>query len=216
MKTPVELKMRHEKIIGQMLFREGPISFKYSTWQRKQASGKLEKRHTREDFVNALILARSSGLTLCPTFIPFHPWTTLLSYLDLLSKIVEMDLVENVAPIQLAIRLLIPRYSRILELKEIENHLGHFDAEKLSYNWKSSDPNVDDLQSKVNQTIQQGLADGSTRRDIFKQVWMLANEACNKPIPALPNPNLDNDFVPSMSEPWYCCADPTDAHFAGL
>ncbi len=47
MKTPVELKTRHEKIFGKMRFREGPISFKYSTWQWKQASGKLEKKQNK-------------------------------------------------------------------------------------------------------------------------------------------------------------------------
>ncbi len=30
-----------------MRFREGPISFKYSTWQWKQASGKVEKKGLR-------------------------------------------------------------------------------------------------------------------------------------------------------------------------
>ena len=178
--------------------------------------GKLEKRHTRADFVEAVGSARTAGLTLSPTFIPFHPWTTPSGYLDLLSMIIEMDLIENVAPVQLAIRLLIPEGSRILELVEMKNYLGDFDAEKLSYNWKSADPLADDLQSKVYEAVQHWEREGATRRDIFEQVWILANEACKHLAPTLPPVSTDSSLVPSMSEPWYCCAEPTDAQLAGL
>ena len=71
--------------------------------------GLLDKGHTRADFVQAVGLARDAGLTLAPTFIPFTPWTTLEGYLDLLALVAELDLVAHVAPIQLGIRLLLPR-----------------------------------------------------------------------------------------------------------
>ena len=51
-----------------------------------------------------------------PTFVAFHPWLTLDGYCDLLECLQDLDLVDHVAPIQLAIRLLIPRGSRLLEL----------------------------------------------------------------------------------------------------
>jgi len=38
--------------------------------------GKLDKGHTRADFVEAVYATRAAGLTPSPTFIPFHPWTT--------------------------------------------------------------------------------------------------------------------------------------------
>ena len=78
----------------------------------------LEKGHTRQDFLEAVALCRAAGLTLVPTFVAFHPWLTLEGYCDLLDTIAELDLVEHVAPIQLAIRLLIPEGSRLLELEE--------------------------------------------------------------------------------------------------
>ena len=70
---------------------------------------KLDKGHTRADFVEAVEDARAAGLTLSPTFIPFHPWTTPAGFLDLLALLAELDMIENVAPVQLAIRLLIPQ-----------------------------------------------------------------------------------------------------------
>jgi len=101
---------------------------------------KLEKGHTRADFVEAVYATRAAGLTQSPTFIPFHPWTTPFGYIDLLAMITELDLIENVAPVQLAIRLLIPTGSRILELAEMKHYLSGFDAKKLSYTWAQSMP----------------------------------------------------------------------------
>ena len=82
----------------------------------------LDKGHTRADFVEAVALCRASGLTLVPTFVAFHPWLTLDGYCDLLDTIDRLDLVDHVAPIQLAIRLLIPEGSRLLELEEMRAH----------------------------------------------------------------------------------------------
>src|SRR5215831_8099360 len=38
---------------------------------------RLDKGHTRDDFVRAAALCRDVGLTLVPTFVAFHPWLTL-------------------------------------------------------------------------------------------------------------------------------------------
>ena len=178
--------------------------------------GKLEKGHTRADFVEAVYATRAAGLTPSPTFIPFHPWTTPFGYIDLLAMITELDLIENVAPVQLAIRLLIPEGSRILELAEMKHYLGGFDAEKLSYTWTPADPCVDDLQSKVYKKIQHGEREGATRRAIFEQVWVLAHNACEQSAPALPPERADSSPVPVLSEPWYCCAEPTYEQVTGM
>jgi len=76
----------------------------------------LDKGHTRGDFLHVVRAFRSLGMTLHPTFVPFTQWTTMESYLDLLRVIHAESLVENVAPIQLGIRLLLPEGSRLLEL----------------------------------------------------------------------------------------------------
>jgi radical SAM superfamily enzyme YgiQ (UPF0313 family) len=69
---------------------------------------KLDKGHTRGDFLESVALMRDAGLALAPTFIPFHPWTTMESYRAFLRTLVELDLHTQITPIQLAIRLLIP------------------------------------------------------------------------------------------------------------
>ena len=175
---------------------------------------KLDKGHNRADFVEAVEAARTVGLTLSPTFIPFHPWTTPSGFLDLLTLLAKLDMIENVAPVQLAIRLLIPQGSRILELTEMDAYLGGFDAERLSYTWRSGDPRADDLQAKVCDAVQKGEREGVSRRVIFHRLWELAHAACDRAAPALPPAREKTWRVPAMSEPWYCCAEPTVEQFA--
>ena len=64
-------------------------------------------------------VCRAIGLVLVPTFVAFHPWLTLDGYCDLLETIDALELVEHVAPIQLAIRLLVPEGSRLLTTTEM-------------------------------------------------------------------------------------------------
>ena len=45
---------------------------------------------------------RAEGLPLAPTFIPFTPWTTLAGYRDFLRAMVDLELVDQVAPVQLS------------------------------------------------------------------------------------------------------------------
>ncbi|RDD62931.1 CUAEP/CCAEP-tail radical SAM (seleno)protein [Ferruginivarius sediminum] len=177
---------------------------------------KLDKGHTRADFVEVVAAARDAGLNLSPTFIPFHPWTTPEGFRDLLALLAELDLIENVAPVQLSIRLLIPQGSRILELDEMADYLGDFDSEKLSYAWAPGDPSADALQVRVRDAVQAGERENAGRRAIFQQVWEIAHEACGRIAPPLPPARADSRPVPAMSEPWYCCAEPTEEQLARL
>ncbi len=110
---------------------------------------KLEKGHTAADFERAVTLCRDAGLTLSPTFVAFTPWTTIASYRELLETIDRLDLVEHVAPIQLAIRLLITEGSRLLELPDIRQAIGPFNVQSLTYPWRHQDERVDDLQAAL-------------------------------------------------------------------
>jgi radical SAM superfamily enzyme YgiQ (UPF0313 family) len=157
---------------------------------------RLEKGHTRTDFVAVAQEFRATGLTLAPTFIPFTPWTTRESYRELLQVLYELDLVENVAPIQLALRLLIPNGSRMLELEDIRSAVTGFDEPALLHRWKHPDPAVDAL---AHQALKLASQRGS-RREIFRQMW---NLAADRPLPD----NFDlmpRATIPYMDEPWYC------------
>lgn len=164
----------------------------------------LDKGHTRADFFTAVDVCRAAGLTLVPTFVAFHPWLTLHDYCDLLETIARLDLVDHVAPIQLAIRLLVPDGSRLLELPELRAHLGAFDPATLSYPWMHADPRVDALHKDV--TVLVGTRLTSDRRAIFDEIRTLAHERAELPPP---EPFAGgSSAVPYLNEPWYCCAEP--------
>ena len=167
----------------------------------------LDKGHTRADFLQVVQAFRTLRMTLHPTFLPFTPWTTMTGYLDLLRTIYEEELVQNVAPIQLGIRLLIPEGSRMLELEEIRNGVGAFDADSLAYPWQNPDPRLDALSETV-----QAIAADTDRQKLsrfmaFERIWEAAHAAAGIDSPKLQE--YDAAPVPFLSEPWYCCAEPT-------
>jgi radical SAM superfamily enzyme YgiQ (UPF0313 family) len=163
----------------------------------------LDKGHTRADFVETVRMCRDAGVTLVPTFVAFHPWLTLASYCELLDTIDDLDLVDHVAPIQLAIRLLVPEGSRLLALDEMRAHLGAFDRATLAYRWTHQDRRVDLLQRDVIARVGRRL--GADRRQLFDEISALAHERAGvAPRHADARPARDRATVPFLNEPWYC------------
>lgn len=162
---------------------------------------RLEKHHTRQDFVDAVTLSREAGLTLVPTFVAFHPWLSLEDYCELLDTIASLDLEEHVAPIQLAIRLLIPEGSRLLELDDVRRLVRGFDAATLTYRWNHPDPRVDELQRELAQMI--GLRLTADRCATFDAIRERAHAEAALPR-AASKPPRDRATVPYLDEPWYC------------
>jgi len=169
---------------------------------------KLDKGHTRADFIAALALMRELGINLAPTFVAFTPWTTLEQYIDLLQHVADLQLVEAVAPVQLSIRLLIPAGSHILNIDGIRAHVGDFDPATLGHPWRNPDARVDALQQSVQAWVTRAEAAGNSRAEIFRGIWGLAWEQAGKPAPALLLADGGTP-LPRLSENWYCCAEPT-------
>jgi radical SAM superfamily enzyme YgiQ (UPF0313 family) len=169
---------------------------------------RLAKNHTNADFGRAVALLRASGIALAPTFVPFTPWTTLDGYVQLLRRLVELELVESVPPIQLAIRLLVPQGSELFKLPGFKEQLGEFDPKLLGYPWRHADTRVDALQREVMAFVAKADQEQQPRRAVFARIWNMAHAAAGQTAPALPE-NLGAP-IPHLSEPWYCCAEPTE------
>jgi radical SAM superfamily enzyme YgiQ (UPF0313 family) len=167
---------------------------------------RLAKGHTFADFAAVAALLREVGLTLSPTFVAFTPWTTVKGYCELLRCIAELGLVGQVAPIQLAIRLLIPAGSRLLELREIRRIVEAFDEKALVYPWRNPDPRVDELCAKVQGLVQHSETGKLRSGKIFARVWQLAHEVAG--LDALPLADtsgcVSRAAIPYLTEPWYC------------
>jgi hypothetical protein len=169
----------------------------------------LDKGHTRADFLHVVKTFRELGMTLHPTFVPFTPWTTLNGYLDLLEVLQAQHLIENVAPIQLGIRLLIPEGSRMLELEDVRRIIEPFDPHALAYPWKSPDSRLDALSETVQEIAAVAEGRKEWRSATFERIWKAAHRAASLAAPRMVTAPAPRAGVPFLSEPWYCCAEPT-------
>jgi radical SAM superfamily enzyme YgiQ (UPF0313 family) len=160
---------------------------------------KLAKGHTRAGFIEALQLMRVSGLPMSPTFLPFTPWTTLSGYREFLGELVALGLAGQVAPVQLAIRLLIPEGSLLLELADMRARLEPFDTAGLCYPWKNTDPAVDELCRSIHAAIQRADRRKIGREEILREIWDLAGAGR-----WLDAPMASRATIPYLTEPWYC------------
>ena len=167
----------------------------------------LDKGHTRADFERVVASMREAGVALAPTFVPFTPWTTLEGYVELLEALVALELVAAVPPVQLAIRLLVPQGSYLLRLEGFPERLDPFDPVLLGYPWRHSDPRVDVLQEAVQDAAERAEREEWSRRRAFEEIWRLAHVAAGRS--GVAPPERMGELIPSHSEPWYCCAEPT-------
>lgn len=163
----------------------------------------FDKRHTRADFLEVATMLQQMDLPLRPTFVSFTPWTTVRGYVDLLATVADAGLVDNVAPIQYAIRLLIPAGSKLLELEEVRELVRPFDAAALIYPWSHPDPRLDELYETVFQLVTASQKSGESGRVTFERLW----EAAIALLPPDEIPHRRDSHpqlvVPTLSEEWY-------------
>ena len=136
---------------------------------------KLAKGHTRADFVEAVGIMREVGADAGADVRDLHAVDHVGRLSRIAARLVDLELVENVGPIQLAMRLLIPAGSRLLELPEIREVIGPFDPAALSYPWQHSDPALDRLCAEIQKLIQREERRRASRSEIFSKIWELAH-----------------------------------------
>lgn len=176
---------------------------------------RLAKGHSEAGFERALAALRALGIALAPTFVPFTPWTTLAGYRDLLATLLRLELVEAVPPVQLAIRLLVPQGSHLLHLPDFAASVGAFDEAMLGYPWQAGDARVDALQADVMAWVMDAEKSGRARADIFTGIWQRTHAALGEAPPPIEATQF-GAAIPHHSEPWYCCAEPTDTQLASF
>jgi len=169
---------------------------------------KLQKGHTRADFRSAVELCRAAGVALAPTFVPFTPWTTVEGYIELLEEIERLDLVEAVAPIQLAIRLLVTAESKLLELPDIRGLVASFDPESLTWPWRHADARVDALQTAVMRIAGLKTARTEAFAAITETALRCASGDRHHRGQIAVRGSTQPLTPPYMTEEWYCCAEP--------
>ena len=167
---------------------------------------RLDKGHTTAEAVLALDLLREHGIETRPSFMPFTPWTTPRDVLEIVDFVAAHDLVANVDPVQYTIRLLVPEGSLLLEGKDLREHLGPYDAERLSYPWRSADPAADRLQGRLSALVQQSAAAREAIGLTFARIRAAVREATGEADGPEPEaiPMGSSEGRPRLTEPWFC------------
>ncbi len=164
----------------------------------------LDKGHTREDMATALELCREVGLEIHPSWLPFTPWTAAGDLADIFSFIEEFDLFEVTEPVQLAIRLLIPRGSLILDIPGISDLIGGYDEDSLSYVWASPDPVTDELQTRMASRAEQAASNDEPLLETLTDMWLMALETAENGDVTAQIPAGAITGRPRLTEPWFC------------
>lgn len=164
----------------------------------------LDKGHTLADMETVIGITKDLGLDVHPTWLPFTPWTGVTDIAEIFAFLDRFDLFEVTDPVQLAIRLLIPKGSKILEIPGITQRIGTYDETALTYGWKSDDPAVDDLQQLLLERAQQAESSGEPRETTLTAMWLMALDAAgiDDVTPQIPAGALTGR--PRMTEPWFC------------
>ncbi|NOY16138.1 MAG: radical SAM protein [Gammaproteobacteria bacterium] len=176
---------------------------------------RLDKGHTAAEFEMVVTMMNKHNIALAPTFIPFTPWTTIDNYINLLNRIAELKLIMSVNPVQLSLRLLIPNGSRLLELPKEETCVTDFNPASLGYTWVHKDPQLDLLQENIRHWTEKAENDGLSRLQIFNGIRRIALKATGRNALDVTEDHSGNS-IPTHSESWYCCAEPTEQQLASF
>lgn len=163
----------------------------------------LDKGHAAADASSVIHAARRAGFDLRPTWLPFTPWTSLQDVADIFSFIISHDLVDLTDPVQLSIRLLVPRGSLLAEHPDFLPHRAGYDPDRAAYRWRAPDERVDTLATEFANLAEEGTHQPPAAT--FVRMWRAILEATERdPAPADSIPQGATLGRPRLTEPWFC------------
>ncbi len=170
----------------------------------EEALRRMKKGHTAASVAEAIDLLDAVGIPMRPSLLPFSPWETMESYLDLLRFMAERGMTRNIDPVHWSIRLLIPPGSAVLDDPDTEAWIGPLDPDALSYTWTHADPRMEALQREVGQLAEAGDACRQDPAETFAAIWAAAHRAAGLDVPGLPAEQVRRPKPPGLTESWFC------------
>ncbi len=166
----------------------------------------LDKGHTSTDIVAAFDLMEEVGISLRPSLMPFSPWETLESYLQLLDFFEEHKLIEHIDPVHFSIRLLIPPGSALLQAADSQSWLEELEPTAYTYRWRHPDWRMDALHQQVAALVEQAANEQTDAIDTFFHIKALALAAQGR---SMDIGRAVEDYgtrkvLPHLTESWFC------------
>ena len=166
----------------------------------------LEKGHTSTDVAEVFDLMEQVGIALRPSLMPFSPWETLESYIELLAFFETHHLVEHVDPVHFSIRLLIPPGSALLDASATQSWLGELDAAAYTYRWRHPDERMDDLHKQVTTLVEKAQRVQADPVETFFSIKALALAAADQEmcVSCAIQSYGTRKILPHLTETWFC------------
>jgi radical SAM superfamily enzyme YgiQ (UPF0313 family) len=166
----------------------------------------LDKGHTSAQVRETFELMEEVGIPLRPSLMPFSPWETLESYIDLLTFFEEHKLIEHVDPVHFSIRLLIPPGSSLLDTPDDKIWLGELDAAAYTYRWTHPEPCMDKLHQAVSTLVEKAQSVRADPIETFFHIKALALEANDQEmcVSCAIGDYGTRKVVPHLTESWFC------------
>jgi radical SAM superfamily enzyme YgiQ (UPF0313 family) len=165
----------------------------------------LDKGHTVDDMGSAIELTRSSGIHIRPTWLPFMPWTTPGDVADIFEFIAGHDLAGATDPVQMSIKLLVPKGSLLEDRPEVTPHLRGYDAEALTWRWDFAHPETEILHKELEAIAANASDCGQEAEATLDEMRQVVARATGRPLP----PFRSAPVAPRLTESWFCCSEPT-------
>ena len=167
----------------------------------------LDKGHTVADMGRAVEVTRAAGVHIRPTWLPFMPWTTPGDVADIFEFIDSHDLAGATDPVQMSIRLLLPRGSLLEDHPAVIPHLDSYDVEALTWRWNFADLDTEVLHKELESIAADASDCGQEARATLNEMRVAVGRMTGRPM----EPLEEVAVVPRLTESWFCCAEPTGA-----
>lgn len=202
----VEHLIKHEELLPE--FKEYGCAFFVTAVESLSdlVLRHLDKGHSRDEVIRAVKAARQARVSIRPSLVAFTPWTSAQDYFDLLDFIEEYALIDEVDPIQMAIRLLVPPGSDLLGSTQMERYITELDAENFIYRWEHPDRRMDKLHEEALILAEDAAARQEDAATTFMRIRELAADVLERPEQARPKATFATDRIrpPRLTESWFC------------
>jgi len=129
------------------------------------------------------------------------------------------DLIDAIDPVQYSVRLLIPPGSALLAQSGIHRFLGMLDQTGFQHQWSHPDERMDRLHRMISEAVEQASLTGEDPAITFDRLRALAYRVADRqPVVAGSSTSRspERHRPPRLTEPWFCCAEPTAGQFRPL